>query len=102
MNLSKELQELRASVEILNDKYKQLKADLTTESGQKLCFHFSNLQVISFEENMRKSDYLPNGDRARYLSPHQQISTLEQYNKTRYGKQDEYYDEAHFNDEYCF
>lgn len=76
--------------------------DLTNDVSRKLCFNFSNLQIISFDENMRKSDYLPDKTRARYLSEHQKIKTLDDYNFIRYGKDNHYYNDICFDDVYCF
>lgn len=41
--------------------------DLTQEVNQKICFHYKNMQPLSTTENKRKSDFLPNGIRARDL-----------------------------------
>lgn len=40
--------------------------DLTDEEEQKKCFNFKNLQPLFVEENLKKSDILPDGTRGRY------------------------------------
>lgn len=42
--------------------------DLVLPSAQKICFHYSNLQLLTVEDNDKKSDFLPNGTRAREMS----------------------------------
>lgn len=39
--------------------------DLTDESQQRACFHFSNLQPLWAAENLSKSNRLPSGERAK-------------------------------------
>lgn len=41
--------------------------DVSTKDGQKMAFHFSNLQPLFKEENMKKSDLLSDGTRARKI-----------------------------------
>lgn len=40
--------------------------DFTKEENQLKCFHYSNLQPLWAQDNMTKSDILPNGQKARY------------------------------------
>ncbi len=41
--------------------------DLTKPDHQKICFHFSNYQPLFKEQNMKKSDFLDDGRRARHV-----------------------------------
>ncbi len=57
--------------------------DLSKEGSVFLCFHYSNLQIISKKDNELKSDYLPNGERARYLE--RRIENKEDFEVIRNG-----------------
>ena len=39
--------------------------DLVNSDEQKKCFHYSNVRPLSVYENRQKSDFLPDGARAR-------------------------------------
>ena len=41
--------------------------DLSTDQMMKVCFNYKNMQLLTTEDNIKKSDYLPNGTRARHL-----------------------------------
>jgi hypothetical protein len=50
--------------------------DFMDEKQQKACFHYTNLQPLWYQDNVKKSDSLPNGRRARDLSPQEKLDYL--------------------------
>lgn len=50
--------------------------DLSQESHQRACFHYSNLSPLFAIDNIKQSDYLPNGVRSRDLTPEQKEKEL--------------------------
>ena len=41
--------------------------EMALESAQGACFHYSNLQILTIEDNDKKSDFLSDGARARFM-----------------------------------